>query len=224
MPRSRADGLPHAPLVPELDLPRLEPGTARDLRPGAYLDLTALTGVDVSGADLTGLELDACLLREVHADETRLVSSRFSEVRLETVTASGLSAQRSTWREVVLSGSRIGALTLYESELRTVHLDSSRVTYLNASGANLLDVALTDCVIDELDLTEARLTRVAMARSRIGLLRVRGAGLADVDLRETILSEVDDASGLRGAAVSPDQLVLLAPALAHAVGLRVLRP
>ena len=95
---------------------------------------------------------------------------------------------------------------------------------LNVSGANLLDVALTDCVIDELDLTEARLTRVAMARSRIGLLRVRGAGLADVDLRETILSEVDDASGLRGAAVSPDQLVLLAPALAHAVGLRVLRP
>ena len=112
----------------------------------------------------------------------------------------------------------------YEAELRTVHLASSRVTYLNASGANLLDVALTDCVIDELDLTEARLTRVAMARSRIGLLRVRGAGLADVDLRETILSEVDDASGLRGAAVSPDQLVLLAPALAHAVGLRVLRP
>jgi hypothetical protein len=43
----------------------------------------------------------------------------------------------------------------------------------------------------------------------------------DVDLRGARLDGVKGVGALKGATISPDQLVVLAPGLAHAIGLRI---
>lgn len=45
--------------------------------------------------------------------------------------------------------------------------------------------------------------------------------VANLTLRRTTLATVDGVTSLRGATVGPDQLPLLAPLMAHGLGLRV---
>ncbi|HWD63259.1 MAG TPA: pentapeptide repeat-containing protein, partial [Humibacter sp.] len=74
---------------------------------------------------------------------------------------------------------------------------------------------------DELDLGDATATRVAFERCSIDTLEVSHARMTDVDLRGADLGGVRGVASLRGAVVSFEQLMGLAPALADGVGLRV---
>jgi hypothetical protein len=52
-------------------------------------------------------------------------------------------------------------------------------------------------------------------------LNVRQAKLQDVDLRGATLAAIDGLTDLRGATISHDQLVMIAPLLAASIGHKV---
>ena len=141
-------------------------------------------------------------------------------MELDRVLLPVVHATRSQWRDVTVSG-RLGSVEAYDGQWRSVHLVGCKISYLNLRGAELVDVAFTDCTIEELDLVNARVRRVALTGTRVEHLNVQHSQLHDLDLRGAQLSAIDGIMDLRGAVIGPEQLTLLAPLLADALGLTV---
>ncbi|MCA0295805.1 MAG: pentapeptide repeat-containing protein [Actinobacteria bacterium] len=201
-----------------------------------------VTALDHAEAIDGHLDLDAVELSDLRADELSwtgrrrlrasrvqaLVAQRWSALGasvvgsvLDGVEVVGLSAAGSSWWNVEVTGSRIGSAELYDSAWRCVTFTRCKLGYLNLRNAQLTDVAFVDCVIEDLDLGRASATRVAFPGSRIGRLEVTGSKLTDVDLRPARLGEVSNLEGLRGASITFDQLLDLAPGLAARLGIKV---
>ena len=64
-------------------------------------------------------------------------------------------------------------------------------------------------------------TALDAGSTRIDRLDCTGAKLADVDLRGARLTDIGNIEGLRGASISIEQLLDLAPALAERLGIRL---
>jgi uncharacterized protein YjbI with pentapeptide repeats len=205
-------------LTPVL-LPQLE--DAHGFAGRDRLDALRLADVDASGAQLTGVVVDECLLQAVTLDDARLDGARIVDSVLDGVTATALRAARLTLRDVRIEHCRFGAAEWFEAGLSRVEFIGCRIDYLGLTDATLEDVWFVDCTVGDLDLRGATVRRTAVVGSRIRELSVHGARLEHLDLRGADLDGIDDAVGLSGAIVSTDQLARFAPLFAEALGLTV---
>jgi uncharacterized protein YjbI with pentapeptide repeats len=165
--------------------------------------------------------LSECRFTRVSVTDSSFRCTRFSESEFVSLNAPVLSAPLSTWRDVSISGSRIGSAEVFESEFSGVRIENSKLGYLNLRGAKLVNVVISGCTIDELDLGHATAKRVAIIDCTIGTLDVTRATLTDVDLRGSTFQSLTGLPGLRGATIDDDQLASLAPHLAASIGLRI---
>jgi uncharacterized protein YjbI with pentapeptide repeats len=218
MPRGRSTT---APRIDPLVLRDLVDGDPGDLVRGASRDGERFEHVRLDVHDLSGLVLDGCEVHEGQGDEVRLEGARVLESVLDRLGVTAVAGKGMTWRDVRLTGSRIGAAECFDGEWRGVEVIGCRIGYLNLAGGRLQDVRFTDCVLDELDLRAAEARRIAFEGCRIGTLSVAEARLEHVDLTGAELGGVDRADGLRGALLDEAQLTLLAPLLAEALGIRI---
>jgi uncharacterized protein YjbI with pentapeptide repeats len=177
--------------------------------------------VDFTDADLEFTSFTSCAFQQVRLNEARLRGARFAEVALEGVDAAVLAAPRSSWRNVQLTGSRLGSVQLYESTWRSVTIERSKIDYLNARSAQWQDVRWHDCTITELDLGQAVISRMAFEDCRIGTLHAGQARLADVDLRGADLRVLEGLAGLAGSWITESQLGALAPQFAAHLSISV---
>ena len=178
-------------------------------------------GADLTGADLTGATFTECELVDVTAHTTVLQHARLVETRIERLNAPVLDATRSTWRDVELVGSRIGALDVYDAEIRSTRFTGTKFDWINLRSSTLEDVLFEDCTIEELDLGGVSASRVAFVNCRAGSLALPHARLADVDLRGLEIGTISNLEGLAGATLDTRQVIDLAPALAGHLGIRV---
>jgi uncharacterized protein YjbI with pentapeptide repeats len=212
---------PRAPEAVAVALPTLTDVGADDLTGTQHHELVRLAGLDLSGADLRRMTFVECAWERVVLDAADLQGIHLVECRLGQLDAAHCAVSRSSWRDVVLDGSRLGAVESFESTWRSVLVTDSKLGYLNARGSSWTDVTLRGCTVDELDLSGARLTRVRLDDCRVRSLRLAGATLVDVDLRTARLEELEGLAGLAGAWISEQQLSALAPLLADHLGIRV---
>lgn len=211
--------------------PRLRPVTPGVLQP-VDADEAAQGDDDLDEVELVDLTLD----RMAWTGRRRLGSSRVSDLVVRSWQARAaslvdsvveradivaLSAPESGWWNVEVQQSRIGSAELYDAVLRNVHFVRCKLGYLNLRGANLTDVAFTDCVISDLDLMGATASRVSFSGTRIARVELSGSKLEDVDLRGADLADIGSLEGLRGATITLDQLLEIAPALAESLGIKV---
>lgn len=203
-------------MLPALESAPGEQLTAHDLHDGLRLE-----GDDLSGRDLTGANFSECELIDVTAHTTILQHTRLIETRIERMNAPVLDATRSTWRDVELSGSRLGALDIYDAEIRSTRITGCKVDWINLRSSTLEDVLVEDCTIEELDLSGATASRVAFTNCRVGSLALAHARLEDVDLRGLEIGSIGNLEGLAGATLDAQQVTALAPAFAHHLGIRL---
>ena len=85
---------------------------------------------------------------------------------------------------------------------------------MNLAGARLEDVVFEGCEIDGLDARAAQLRSVAFVDCTINELNVTEATLSKVDLSGARLRSLVGVENLRGAIISHEQLLDLAPVLA----------
>lgn len=209
------------PVLERLVLPDLEEAGTERLSAQERHDGLRLVGADLTGADLTGATFAECELVAVTAHTTVLQHVRLLETRIERLNAAVLDATRSTWRDVELADSRLGALDVYDAEIRSTRISGSKVDWINLRSSTLEDVLFEDCVIDELDLGGVTASRVAFVNCRVGSIALPHARLEDVDLRGLEMGAIGNLEGLAGATLDPQQVTGLAPALAGHLGIRV---
>ena len=96
-----------------------------------------------------------------------------------------------------------------------------RLGYLTLRGAQIQDLSFSDCVSQELELGTGEANRLTCGPGEIKRLLLAGASLRDVDLRGAVIAEIEEVAGLRGATISPAQLLELAPMLAREFGIHL---
>ena len=174
------------------------------------------TGQQAGDARFLECRLDRCCLDGISLQRTRIVGSLLADVHGASVDLSD-----STWRESRVSAGRLGAVTLVGATWTGVRVHRTRLGFVNLAGALMEDVVFEGCEIGGLDVRSAQLRSVAFIDCAIDELNVAGATLAKVDLSGAQLRSLVGVESLRGAIVSHQQLLDLAPLLAAALGLDV---
>lgn len=216
------------PSTPPFQPPRIElrepaglsSGTAAHLISGA--EGLRFEGFQLQGDDLRGTSWVECVLQNIGIFGADLSALTVAESSLRGVQAPHLRAPRSSWREVLLESSRMGAAELYESVMDSVRVTGCKLDLVNLRGANLTDVVFDSCTIGEIDLSAASVRRLQFRSCQVETLVLSQAVLAHTDLRGAQLTSLVGMESLRGAVVSPAQLSELAPSLAEHMGLTVL--
>lgn len=176
---------------------------------------------DADGVDLEDAVFTECIFRSVALQGASMSRVTFGDCRIEEVNAPVLEAPDSGWWNTAVIGGRIGSAELYGATFRSVKFERAKLGYLNLRRAKIKDVLFQDVHIEELDAGTAHLERVSFIDCTIDTLVLNGAKLKDVDLRGARLRTLSGISSLKGATVSYEQLMDLAPILAGELGLRV---
>ncbi|RNL60485.1 pentapeptide repeat-containing protein [Nocardioides marmoriginsengisoli] len=211
-----------APAFDQIILGDLRPADASELSDGTVIDGLQFDEITVDEWRVdarTGLE--SSLFRGVVADRWEIRGAKVAETIVERGDFTTTSGGRARMRDVEVRDSRFGAAELFGSKLNSVRFTRCKLGYVNLRATELTNVAFVDCTIEDLDLMEAVADRVALSGSRIGALHLTGSTLTNVDLRGADLTEIVGLDHLRGATISTDQLMALAPAMATGMGIRV---
>lgn len=211
---------PSTPRVAPVQLTGLAEAHPDDLDAGVLLESTRLADLDLPPANLAGAELVEVALDAVTCDDLDLTGARLREVLLSGVRFTSLRAGRGDWQDAQVSG-RFGVLDAQGARWRSVMLTGCKVDLLSLRGAEVDDLLLSDCHVGELDLSGARLTRVRLDGTQVGTLEAAELRSEHLDLRGATIERFVDLGSLRGALVTPEQVAWWAPALAEALGLRV---
>jgi uncharacterized protein YjbI with pentapeptide repeats len=140
---------------------------------------------------------------------------------LSACQSSTLDLTNARLHDVKIDSCRIGALLAPDTAIKHVTVTGGRWTFVNLRSARLTDVVFEGVRFDDLDLSGATLERVSFDGCTIGTLSLHAASLADVDLSGATLRDVHGIEHLRGASVSPGQLMQLAPVIATHLGIQI---
>ena len=176
---------------------------------------------DFTGQDASDARFLACRMLRCRLDGLSLRRARIIESMLADVHGATVEMTDSTWRDSRLSGGRLGAAALTAATWTGIRVRGSKLGFLDLAGARLEDVIFEGCEIGGLDVRSARLRSVGFIDCTIDELNVAGATLAKVDLSGARIRSLVGVENLRGAIVSSEQLIDLAPILAASLGLEV---
>jgi uncharacterized protein YjbI with pentapeptide repeats len=207
---ARQISLPH---LADFDADYLEIG--RDYDAIAFADRD-FTGQDASDARFLECRLERCCLEGLSMRRARLVDCLLADVH-----GASVDFTDSTWRDSQMTGGRLGAMTLPGATWTGIRVRGVKLGFVNLAGARLQDVVFEECEIGSLDARAAQLRSVAFVDCTVQELNVTEATLSKVDLSGTRLLALVGVESLRGAIVSHEQLLDLAPLLAAQLGVEV---
>ena len=184
-------------------------------------DAVSFTGLDFAGQVADDAAFLGCRLERCGLDGVSMRRARISETLLDELHATSLDVTDSIWRDSLVTVRRIGALLAIGATWSSVRVRGGRLDLVDLSGAKLTGVAFERCAIGELDLGTVEARDLSFAGCEIELLDVTGARLVRADLTGARIGAVKSVDGLRGATITPAQLVDLAPQMAAHLGIKL---
>lgn len=206
---------------PEISLPDLTPFDGERLEADGDHVAVDFADLDFAGNDAPDVRFLECRLQRCGLDGASLRRARIAESVLNDVHGATVDFADSIWRETLIRGGRLGAATLVGATWTGIRIRGSHLGFVNLAGAHLQDVLFERCEVGSLDVRGAELQSVAFVDCRVDELNVAGATLSKVDLSGARLRTLLGVESLRGAIISHQQLVDLAPLLAAQSGLEV---
>ena len=205
----------------QIVLPRLSDFDGEALEPGRDYDGVLFSDLDFSAQDAADARFLECHLERCGVDGLALRRARLVDCLLTDNHGAGVDFADSTWRDSRLSGGRLGALTLPGATWTGVHVRGVKLGFVNLAGARLEDVVFEECEIGGIDARAAQLHSVAFIECTVGELNVAEATLSKVDLSGAKLKTLVGVESIRGAIISHEQMLDLAPLFAAQLGVEV---
>jgi uncharacterized protein YjbI with pentapeptide repeats len=218
---SAATRQPKPPKRRAIELPDLLPYDGRPLTAAGEHERTLFEGADLTGQIAPTSHLTECRMHDCTLDDVDLRRARLHDTILSACQSSTLDLTNARLHDVKIDSCRIGALLAPDTAIKHVTVTGGRWTFVNLRSARLTDVVFEGVRFDDLDLSGATLERVSFDGCTIGTLSLHAASLADVDLSGATLRDVHGIEHLRGASVSPGQLMQLAPVIATHLGIQI---
>ncbi|MGI5219744.1 pentapeptide repeat-containing protein [Nocardia sp. CA-290969] len=199
----------------------LEPAAA-GLEVDREYDCARFDDVVFTDADLRNTLFGQCAFRSVTVAGGVGGGARFTDCWLHGVRFTGTEMPDSAWMDAELIEGAWSGVEASGAELRRVVFHGCKLDSVNFRNARLTKVEFVDCVLRHVDFGNAKLSEVSFPGSEISALMVRNAQLKKVDFRRAqSIGIAEGVESLRGALVTPAQVLDLAPTLAAAVGLVV---
>lgn len=212
-PRKRA---PEPPDVPG----DLDPAPAR-LESRAQWECVQAGGDVEVGAHLAQVELRESVWINADLAGRHLSGLRCRDVRFERCDLAGAVLEAASLTRVLFTGCRMTGVVLSGATLQDVHIRACRadMAYLRMARADFLLVE--DGSLREADCYQATLAHTGLLGCDLRGANFHDCSMTDVDLHDSTLDNLRGALSLRGASISPDQLLPLAPSLLAAAGINI---
>lgn len=208
--------------APPFFLPQLADFDGEALEIGQDFDGILFSDLDFSGQDGSDAKFLECHIERCGVEALNLRRARFIDSLVTEIHGASLDLGNSSWRDSQMVGGRLGVLTLTGAMLKCVRIKGMKLGFVNLAGSRVEDVVFEGCEIGAMDVGAARLHTVSFVDCTVQELNVAEATLVKVDLSGARLKTLIGIEALRGAIISHEQLLDLAPLLAAQLGVTVL--
>jgi uncharacterized protein YjbI with pentapeptide repeats len=178
-------------------------------------------GLALGEDELVGLELRRCRVVGAAWTGAHLVRADLTDVVIEDGELSGLTLDECTLKRVAFVRCRMSGLVAPALAAADVTFSGCRMDDAWLRSVAFERVAFDDCALPRADLYAARLRHVRLLGCDLSDAEVSQAQLEDVALHGSTLDGLRGVAGLRGAAISPDQVMALAVPALLAAGLTI---
>ena len=185
-----------------------------------------ITGYKIEDIALTSDDLEATRLSESlfnKVDFTQTYVNRFDVADCE-FTGCNFTASKfpeSSWYRVFIDAARCSGLQLTNAVLKNVDFKNSKLEIVNFRFSRLENITFEGCVLNDVDFYEARLKNVEFINCTINKIIFTNARMLNVDISKSFVEALNGTSSLRGATISHDQLLQLAPSFAAEAGIKI---
>ena len=186
---------------------------------------------DIAEIQSDGQSIVSMQTKSVSLKDSLLVKTDFSRSQMEKfdianciIKGGNLSASGfpdSSWRTVRIENSRCSGMQVQNSTLKNVRFSNSKLDIVNFRFAKLENVVFEDCVLDDADFYGATLRNVEFIGCTITKITFASAKLHNVDLSKSTIDSVQGVASIKGATISYEQLMQLAPYFAAEAGIKV---
>lgn len=189
------------------------------LEPGIGFEAVTLTEANWSGQTHRRLSLDDVRLIAPDITSAKLRDGGWADVRLEGGQLAGADLAGTSLRRVQLDRIRANGLILTECEVKDVTIADAKCDLANFRFGKWVKVRFVRCSLREVEFIGANLNQVVFEDCDLTGADFSGSQLKAVDLRGSRFDSLKGLGGLRGAIMSYDQLIGLAPDLAAELGI-----
>jgi uncharacterized protein YjbI with pentapeptide repeats len=198
------------------DLPRV----AAALESGLVLEEVTVKAPDWSAQTAARVSLDTVRLDQPLAMGARVRASTWVDVAISGGELAGADLTQSTWRRVAVVGGRFSGIIMPEADLRDVIIADCKLDLANFRRARLARVRFERCLLSEADFGGAQLSDVVFDHCDLTGVDLGGVLSRAVAFPGSTLARLSGIGGLSGCALSADQMIVLAPELAAALGIK----
>jgi uncharacterized protein YjbI with pentapeptide repeats len=173
-----------------------------------FSDVTRLiaTGSTFKQVLITGVNLDKCDCTDVEFGRLEAAGLRTYKARF----------QRVTFTDCRLTGADFAEAIFEDCVFKNVKLDEAGFRF-----AKFTRVRFEDCMLSATDFSSARFAQVMFTSCNLEGTNFDAAQCANTDISSEDITNVRGILGLKGATISPEQLVQIAPLLAAELGFQI---
>lgn len=164
-----------------------------------------LTGVTASGADLGDVTM-----RDVIFDDALL--------------ANALCSRNGLWERVAVHSSQCTGARWWDALMRDVSFARSNLRLASFRHSQLRTLTLNECDLREVDFSGATLTDVMFSGCDLRGADFTGVTCSRVNFEACDLDDARGLTGLRGASITLERVIAMAPMLAATLGIDVVMP
>lgn len=187
----------------------------------ANLEQVIIAHADASGKQIRNLNLDEVSLERVLLIETRLEKLSLTDAELKACDLSAARCSESSVIRTHIVGGRMTGIDFSRSTIKDVVFEDCKLDMANFRFAKLTRVQFINCMMSETDFQVAELSDVEFQASHLEKVEFGQCKIKDTDARSSELIDIRGWQSLKGMTIDSTQLVMIAPQLAHELGLKV---
>ena len=158
---------------------------------GSTLARAKLYGTNLVGANLTECDLEGCFLQGTPMDKVTARRASFRRCRLEGVTWAGVDVQGAQFSEARLKGATFKDCRMSKTGFRRAELKEIRLENCRMYGAILDGTMASGAQLDHCMLQNARLEKADLSDARLISCKLEGADLEGLILSRAVLDGVE---------------------------------
>lgn len=172
----------------------------------SHLKDCLIDGSHLRKTDLSNTKIDTFSMSNCIIDDCTFIASQFPD---------------SSWHMTEMTNSRCSGIQLSTSTIRNVRFKHCKLDLANFRFAKLSNVIFEECVVEEMDFYGASLKNVSFIDCELDKVEFSTASLQQVDLTEARIVSLRGIPSLKGAIITNEQLIYLAPYFAAEFGIKI---